>query len=297
MSGANGKGEIRPLQVVTTCARQDLPVLLLGVPKLFENLNVETLFVICPTRDRSQIAGSLRSAAVVIPEDEFLPGMTSHALRSYGGHIPPKEIGWYFQQFLKLQFSYVDPEKDYYLIWDADTIPVRPLKFFNPHGQMLLTKAREYHLPYFETYKRILHEEPNRLFSFIAQHMLIQKSVAREMLEKIAALSPDERNWAWAILASFPAHGPSLFSEYETYGNYIKNHYPERVEFIERKWSRKGAVYTSGWVPNEGQLQQFRLQFEYVSFERVSRTWPEFCLARLKGLWHHHSTNDTTEDY
>lgn len=296
-SSVNSDSECHPLQVVTTCRREDLPVLLLTVPKLFENLAIETLFVICPNRDCSAMTASLGSAAVVLSEDDFLPGMTSAALRNYGGHIPPKEIGWYFQQFLKLQFAYTEPEKDHYLIWDADTIPVRPLSFFNSQGRMLLTKAREYHVPYFETYKRILHEEPNRQFSFIAQHMLIQKSVAREMLERIAALAPDQRNWAWAILSSFQAHGPSLFSEYETYGHYIKNHYPERVEFVERKWLRKGAIYTSGWIPNEAHLRQLQLHYEYVAFERVSKTWPQFCIAHLKGLLHHHSTNDTSEDY
>lgn len=57
---------------------------------------------------------------------------------------------------LKYQFAFHEPEDDYFLIWDADTIPLRKLEFFDGQGRMLLTKAEEYHPPYFQTYEKIL---------------------------------------------------------------------------------------------------------------------------------------------
>ena len=38
--------------------------------------------------------------------------------------------GWYIQQFLKMEYYKICQDK-YYLIWDADTIPVKKVKMFN----------------------------------------------------------------------------------------------------------------------------------------------------------------------
>src|SRR5688572_19746456 len=112
------------------------------------------------------------------------------------------------------------------------------MTFFDSEQRMLLTKATEHHPPYFESYRNLFGAEPNREFSFIAQHMVIQESVAREMLVRIERHIPGDGNWAWKILRSLPATGDNLFSEYETYGHFIKNHYPDRVHFVDRMWQR-----------------------------------------------------------
>ena len=104
---------------------------------------------------------------------------------------------------------------------------------------MLHTKASEYHMPYFETYRRLFNNEPNRDFSFIAQHMLVQKSLAREMLGKIEQFSSGKEAWPWRIMNVLPPTADlHLFSEFETYGHYLKNHHPGRVAFVERPWRR-----------------------------------------------------------
>jgi len=199
----------------------------------------------------------------------------------------PRAAGWYFQQLLKLQFAFLHPDDDYYLIWDADTVPLRPLQFFDHDGRMLLTKAAEYHLPYFETYQRLLREPPQREFSLIAQHMIVQKSIAREMLARIQQQTDGHQHWAWSIMASLPPQGDNLFSEYETYGHYVKNHYPDRIRFIERNWLREGTEHTGGWIPRPPDLQQLGQKYDYVAFERASKNWLQFGRAKLKRLLRH----------
>jgi hypothetical protein len=210
--------------------------------------------------------------AQIIPEDEFIPGMNIHQLRQLAMFGFPKNAGWYFQQFLKLQFAFIEPEEDFYLIWDADTIPLRPMRFFDSAGRMLLTKAVEYHVPYFETYRRLFNAEPNREFSFISQHMLVQKSIAREMLKKIEQPVAGKEPWAWRIMRSLPQiKDLHLFSEFETYGHYIKNHHPERVAFVEHSWWRFGSDMTGGKIPSERDLEKLARDFEFVSFEKASQ--------------------------
>src|ERR1700679_2147205 len=143
-------GSERPLQIVTTCRAYDLPVFENAIGKLHANLPCKKLYVIAPSQDCKKMRGRLGQQAQIIAEDEFIPGMNIPQLRQLAMFGFPKNAGWYFQQFLKLQFAFVEPADDFYLIWDADTIPLRPMRFFDSSGRMLLTKAMEYHTPYFE---------------------------------------------------------------------------------------------------------------------------------------------------
>jgi len=265
----------RPLDIVTACRARDLPVLAIAARKLPETVPFRALHVIAPDRDCRAIESRLGGIARVIPENGFIPGMTLEQLRALNLPGFPKCAGWYFQQFLKLQFAFVEQGDDYYLIWDADTVPLRPMRFFDEQGRMLLTRASEYHPPYFETYRRLFGGEPNRECSFIAQHMLIQKSVAREMMREIEHRLPGQRNWPWKILEALPRAGRNLFSEYETYGHFIKNRHSERIRLITRVWQREMTHATGRPVPTPAELVKLGQQFDYVAFERVYTRWQQ----------------------
>lgn len=263
----------RPLQVVTACRARDLPVLEIAVRQLFRTVKLRSIHVLAPTMDCERMKRKLGNQVIVVSEDEFIPGVTLEQFRRLNAPHFPRAAGWYFQQLLKLQFAFVDPEDEYYLIWDADTVPLRPMRFFDSNGRMLLTKATEFHPPYFETYRRLFGEEPNREFSFIAQHMLVQKSIAREMLKKIEQRIEGPDHWAWKIMRALPEAGHNLFSEYETYGHFVKNHHPEHVEFVARTWLREGTQRTGGALPSEKCLAELADEFEFVAFERAAPFW------------------------
>lgn len=230
---------------------------------------LKQFFIGAPDHECAAMQRRLGSRATVLAEDSMIPGVTLAKVRALPMQGFPRGAGWYFQQLLKLQFAFQDPDDDYYLIWDGDTVPLRPMQFFDEQGRLLMTRAEEYHAPYFETYRRILGEEPHREFSFIAQHMPAQKSVVREMLARIEAQVPGEGNWAWKLMRTLPSHGYSLFSEYETYGHYMKNHYPERVRFIERSWRREMAHRSGRALPTEAELKAAAQRYDYVGYERV----------------------------
>ena len=262
----------RPLQIVATCRAYDLPVFELAADAIRAHLPCRQLYVVAPVGDCPEMRRQLGNRAEIIPEDEFLPGMNIEQLKQVVRFGFPKMAGWYFQQFLKLQFAFTQPEDDFYLIWDADTIPLRPLRFFDADGHMLLTKATEHHLPYFETYRRLFKAEPNREFSFISQHMLVQKSIAREMLTQIENSVPEKESWAWRIMHSLPEiDNNHLFSEYETYGHYLKNRYPDRVRFVDRPWLRAGSQITRGGVPSKRLLEELARDYDFVSFEKATK--------------------------
>jgi hypothetical protein len=263
----------RPLQVVMACVARDLPILEIGARKLAELVPLKSLHVVVRDDELPRFRQRLGSSVNLIAENAFIPGMTIERLRALRMEAFPRAAGWYFQQLLKLQFAFMDPEDDYFMIWDADTIPLRPMRFFDDAGRMLLTKATEYHTPYFDTYRTLLGEEPNREFSFIAQHLVVQKSVVREMLDRVEQRFTGEGNWAWKVMRALPERGLSLFSEYETCGHYLKNHFPQRAVFVERSWSRRGARMVRRGVPTEADLGRLSAEYEFAAFELASIGW------------------------
>ncbi len=265
----------RPLPILTTCKGRDLPILEITARKLREMVPCQKLIVVAPGTDCRRINKRLGSFASVIPEDDFIPTMTMARLRRLDIHGFPGvgAAGWYFQQLLKLQYAFVETAEDYYLMWDADTVPLRPMRFFDAEGRMLLTKAAEHHPPYFETYRRLLGADPCREFSLIAQHMVVQKSVVREMLARIELHVEGAEAWPWKIMRSLPNTGDNLFSEYEMCGHYVKNFHPGRVRIVSRNWRREARRNEGCALPTPEDLAVLAGEFDYMAFERASRGW------------------------
>ena len=256
----------QPLDVVTACLERDLPLLALAYRNLRRFVPMKQLHVITSRHNFSHFGDVLGKDVVLLDEDTMIPGVTLQALRVIPLARFSQGPGWYFQQLLKYQFAFQEPEDDYYLIWDADTIPLRSLEFFDAKARMLLTKAEEFHQPYFLTYQAILGRPAKREFSFISQHIVVQKSILREMLGEIERHCPGGENWAWKIMRNLRGEGSNRFSEYETYGHYLKDRYPQRVAFRELPWLRRGAT-ECGRKPSDHDLKRLGEKYYYASFE------------------------------
>lgn len=145
--------------------------------------------------------------------------------------------GWLFQQFIKMGCSYAIPDlTDYYLVVDSDVVFLKKIDFFD-NDIMLLTKTKEFHLPYFECYQKLLGESPNRQSSFVAHHMLISKVLMLELLDEIE--KKFKKKWYDAILDNMDYKQASPFSEYETYGHYLQNHHADKFTTREPAWAQK----------------------------------------------------------
>jgi hypothetical protein len=73
----------------------------------------------------------------------------------------------------------------YYLIWDADTIPVKRVKMFNLNKPFFDVKT-EYHKPYFETMNKLF-PKLRKLYnySFISEHMVINTEFMKALINEI----------------------------------------------------------------------------------------------------------------
>ena len=145
--------------------------------------------------------------------------------------------GWYIQQFLKMIYYRLCHNK-FYLIWDGDTIPIKKVKMFNNDGKPFFDVKTEYHKPYFFTLKKIFPELGKKFnYSFISEHMIINTKLMKNMIKRITFNKNIIGNtWYEKIInciniKDLPGSG---FSEFETYGTFVKEYY--KKIYVIRNW-------------------------------------------------------------
>ena len=108
--------------VIIPVSSKHIKQILVNFDFIFYNLSINKLKLICKK--------DLFSYFPKNPSIEFLDEDTiaffnvntiKHLLQNRGAS--PQRAGWYFQQFIKMQYSFIC-KNNYYLIWDADTIPI-----------------------------------------------------------------------------------------------------------------------------------------------------------------------------
>lgn len=242
-----------------------------ALPLIRKNLHPRKIVVI----SAFELKGDLRTYEdiVFVDENQLIPNMSfstvKETLKQAGGN--PRFAGWYLQQFLKLGFSRMC-EDDYYLVWDADMLPLNPISFFDKAtGKPYFSIKREYVKPYFSTIRNLLNLKKSRNESFIAEHMLFKTELCKKMLMEFEANSDIAGNafWEKCIFASAFDEGEQAFSEFETYGTYVDSLYPNAYELRKMKSFRCGKDFL-GEAPSEEVLDWVAKDFDSVSFEHWS---------------------------
>ncbi len=220
------------------------------IEQSIKNINPQRIFLISKKRYLSffyKIAKKYQNITLV-DEDDLLPGLSWTILREYISMHNPNLIyktGWYLQQFLKMGFARSKYcLSDYYLVWDADTIPTRKINFFN-HGKPKYCLKEEFHPPYFQTMYKILGFSKQIERSFIAEHMIFSTDMMKNLLDEIECKYPEnnsDNNFSfWQIIINNITGDPIGFSEFETYGSYMHIHGQGSYETRELKTYRNAG--------------------------------------------------------
>lgn len=208
----------------------------------------------------------------LVPELNF--GIVAECMEKKGAGKEDR-VGWYFQQLLKFAFAKSQYAKEYYLTWDADTIPLTPISFFDGETP-LFTKKIEHHKPYFVTLNRILGFGKLVDFSFIAEHMIFKVPIVKEMLDAIAAYPTSEgSNWVEKIMFAChfaPGQGP-YFSEFETFGNYCVKYHPSLYHVRQLNTFRSAGMIRGRHI-NEKILKRLAFDLNIASFEPNDGLFP-----------------------
>lgn len=211
-----------------------------------------------------------------LDEENVLPGLTYNSVYDYIfslKHGAVKRTGWYYQQFLKMAFA-LCCEDEYYMVWDADTIPLKSLTFFDSDNKPFLDYLENQNadLTYFETLANLMPNNPVmrvKKLSFVTEHMVFNTKIMRELIYKLSSygIRKNVDFWKNILLAvNSKKLGVSGFSEFETYANYVLNYYPNTYHL--RKWNNlRSARSYIGDSPSDRQLAWIAPYFDVASIE------------------------------
>ena len=221
----------------------------------------------------------LEASTSFIAEDEIIPFdnvhqyLADHMKEILAGRELPRGItGWYYQQFLKMQYARICKD-EYYMVWDGDTIPCRNINMFKQEtGQPYFDLKHEYHPEYFETMGKVLPGCSKVIEqSFISEHMIINSQIMRDMIAEIESNENLPGNEFWEkIISAIPAEKiqDSSFSEFETYGTYVALRHMGLYKLREWHSFRQGGTFFSVDTITERDFNWLSKDFDAISFEK-----------------------------
>jgi len=238
--------------------------------------SARNIFIITSSKNFSFFKENILSNEKIklLDEDLLIENISLSYIKEYLNKRINSDIksGWYFQQFLKMAASNLSYISEHYLIWDSDTVLLRPLEFFDELGRVCINPNTENHLPYFKVLKKLLGIEKQVDYSFISEHLIVNKKYMNDLISSIKNNSNQGNgniSWVEIILDAIDDEdlNGSGFSEFEIYGNYIAKYFSN--SFLPRPLSsiRTGTeIY--GVNPNKHDLYKL-MQSGYflVSFE------------------------------
>ena len=150
---------------LTVSLLSDLNKVIISITKLIKLYDVHKYVIIVPETEKDEFQKKLNyfKNVEIINENEVLNKEEFFNLCDI--YLKNKKIikshrkSWYYQQFLKLTYIVNhDNFSDHNLVvWDADTIPIKKIKFFKKNNEpFLYGSSYEYHLPYFQINKILL---------------------------------------------------------------------------------------------------------------------------------------------
>lgn len=158
-----------------------------------------------------------------------------------------KRLNWYYQQILKLVFILNNKicQTNNLILWDADTLILKKINFFNNNCSVNYSNVFEYHRSYFLTSQKLLNIKiPTNYLSSINQFIALNteenKFIKSKLMgtsnRKISANSISQKIFKSIFLGNI-SFNHSMFSEYETIGlcKYLKDpNFNQKIIFFLR---------------------------------------------------------------
>lgn len=156
-----------------------------------------------------------------IDEDNLIKNLNFKKVESL--LIDSTSSGWFFQQFLKMAYSFVS-DNEFYLSWDCDSLLIRKLdiNLDNVFLNALPAKIAPNH-PYYNTINKLLNIKINNKIQFMCEFMIFNKSIMKNLCD---SLNPQNTKEFYIPIINIVNSNNKIysFSEFETYANYALNY-------------------------------------------------------------------------
>lgn len=267
--------------VIMMVIPENITLLKTAYPYLCNNLGADRIIFVANNLCKEIIEETFgHEKNVLFMDEEYIyDGMTYERIKTILNSLcgNSQRTGWFYQQFLKMAYSY-KCKNDYYLVFDSDTIPLRKISYFDENENPRFIIKTEYHKPYFDTMKILFNGKVNRVdenVSFIAENMMIDKTIMIELIEAITGNDKLEGDSFYEKILNAIDRSVVYctgFSEFETYGNYVMTYYPNKYSRIKLRTQRRGS-FLLGTDPTPDQLEWAAKDYDIMSFEIYGNKW------------------------
>ncbi len=185
---------------------------------------------------------------------------------------PRRCTGWYYQQFLKMQYSKISKHR-YYMSWDGDTIPCKPFSMFKDDTDIpYMDTKEEFHQEYFDTIGLLFPGFRKCIASsFISEHMLFDCNIMGSLIDRIMSNPTLNGDTFYEriinCLTPEQLNGNS-FSEFETYGTFVCFTNPSAYKLREWHSFRLGGEFFDPDKITEHDYEWLGKDFFAISFEK-----------------------------
>lgn len=258
-----------PLPVYIPCHEKDLPVLPFCVKGLREHPEVGAVTVVAAAglREPAEDLGVL-----FLQEEEVLRRPD----------LPLGDrSGWYYQMLLKLELARRDDVASRYMTIDADTVLLGPMRLLDEDGAALHPRMSERHDEYAVGIEHLLGRPPRYEGSYIAHFMVWEREHVEGMFRRFAEVAGRPEEEGRQVLADYvlTCDANRWFSEFETYGHFVRGVAPGSMRWVERRQLNVLHV-----APSPSVLRRLSLHYDYCSFHAYRQS-PRRVLRAAGRAW------------
>lgn len=194
--------------IVLPVALNHINISFLAIHSLIKNANTRKIYVITEKKNFLYFSTLIDEGhpIILLDQNSLIDSINIENIENYikcKGENPNRG-GWYLQQFIKMGACYIPNISDYYLVWDSDTIMVRPITFISNDGNVFIYTISEYNPLYFDiyydTYYKIFRRNRSVNFSYISNHFMIKKEYMKELIVEIENNFSSDKSWVWKII-------------------------------------------------------------------------------------------------
>ena len=156
----------------------NIPIIKQNIEKFNNFYNDVFFYIIVPNKDLNLFKKKIKNRNVeIISEDKIIKFKVFKEISNsffkkskYFKEIQHR-LTWYYQQILKLTFiiDFVNRKNENVIIWDADTVIIKKIQFFNKKKSIKYGTTSYFHKAYYYTNKTILKELPKYYISSLSQ--------------------------------------------------------------------------------------------------------------------------------
>ena len=222
------------LNICQVSLKENIPTILENYENFIKFYKICKFIIICPQAEKNIFEKYLKEKNFEIISEEKIIDFNKFKLISneyfvkkvYYNSIQSR-LKWYYQQVLKISFllDFVKEKNDSMVIWDADTIILKKIKFFENESTKIYGTTSEYFKAYFKTNFTIFGTQPKYFVSSLTQFTSLNFKEKQNLISYLKKFMDNSNiittgEWISHVVSKSIAdthddYNGSLFSEYE----------------------------------------------------------------------------------